>query len=436
MYHSAAMRTYHFTSFGCKVNRYDGQRSVEELERAGWIQTDRPGTADLLVVNCCVVTARSAGRCRRFIRSVARRNSEAPLLVTGCQTPEDNVAFRAIDPRVQVAEPGKGLELLRAFLESSAVEDDPGVSGLKGRTRAYVKVQDGCDLACAYCVIPSIRGPSRSRHPDDILAEVARLLASSHKELVLCGIRLGGYGVRDSGSNGVRLDKLLARILEQERCRFRIRLSSLNPAEVTAGLLEIMAADERVARHLHLPLQSGDDATLHRMRRPYSAAGLLRKIEQVRAALPEPAITTDLMVGFPGEDDAAFERSLAVLRETRAARVHVFPYSVRRGTEAEQMEQVPDGVKTERAAIARREASILKEKFDRSFLGREADVLIEGPAPPLQGLTSRYQKVEIDTVEETRTSDAGLRTNEFATVRLTSYERGVFTGRRSHETRE
>jgi threonylcarbamoyladenosine tRNA methylthiotransferase MtaB len=429
------MRTYHFTSFGCKVNRYDGQRSVEELERAGWIQAERPDAADLLVVNCCVVTSRSAGRCRRFIRSVARRNGAAPVLVTGCQTPEDSAAFRAIDPRVQVAEPGKGIDILRGFLEFSAA-DNPGVSGLKGRTRAYVKVQDGCDLSCAYCVIPSIRGPSRSRHPGDILAEVARLLAAGHKELVLCGIRLGGYGVRESGSGGVRLEELLARILERERGRFRIRLSSLNPAEVTPGLLEIMAGDARVARHLHLPLQSGDDDTLRRMRRPYSSAGLLRKMEQVRAALTEPAITTDFMVGFPGEDDAAFERSLAVLHETGAARVHVFPYSVRRGTEAERMEQVPDGVKTERAAVARREAAILKDKFDRPFLGRDAEVLIEGPEPPLYGLTSRYQRVEIEAAKETVAGGAVLQTNEFATVRLTGYERGVFTGRSHHEAQE
>ena len=254
-------RKFHFVSFGCKVNRYDGQLVVEELERAGWTPADSVEDADYVVVNCCVVTGRSAGRCRRAVRSMARKNSLAPLLVTGCQTPDDAAATASIDPRVQVAGQGEGPAIVRRFLSSPLTKQ--GVSGLKDRTRAFVKIQDGCDLTCSYCVIPSIRGPSRSRPVPEILAEVHRLLEAGYGEIVICGIRLGGVRDRDFG-----LADLLERILAEEQGRYRIRLSSLNPAEVTDRLLEVMRQDRRVARHLHLPLQSGDDGTLRRMRRP------------------------------------------------------------------------------------------------------------------------------------------------------------------------
>jgi len=418
------MKSFHFTSFGCKVNRYDGQQIVEELERASWTPAGKVEDADLVVVNCCVVTGRSAGRCRRYVKSAARRNGHAPLLVTGCLTPDDAGTLESINPRIRAAEPGKGLDLVLDFL--SARSRQQGVHGLAGRTRAYVKVQDGCDLACSYCIIPSIRGPSRSRPPEEILLEVRRLLEAGYSELVLCGIRLGGYRW-----DGVRLEDLLDRILREERGPCRIRLSSLNPAEVTERLLEVMAGDGRVARHLHLPLQSGDDATLHRMRRPYTVDGYFRKLERVRLALPDPAVSTDFMVGFPGEDEKAFQRSLRALKETGASRVHVFPYSRRDGTEAASRPQVPDREKTERAARARSAAARLKEEFDRRFLDSEALVLVEGTAPPFQGLTSRYQKTVLGTPAGNGAAKPAA--GAFVRVLLESYDRGVFTGRSKSE---
>lgn len=421
------MGRFLITTFGCKVNRYDGQLIVEEFHRAGWTATRKAEEADCLVVNCCMVTSRSSGRCRRSIRSLARRNDDAPILVTGCLTPAAREIMKEIDPRVSMSDNDHGRELVKAFLAASplsqgTIEADAlpgGVSGLEGRTRAFLKVQDGCDLGCSYCVIPSIRGSSRSRPTEEILREAGRLLDAGHREIVLCGIRLGGF--RDGEG---RLDSLLAALLEAESGSFRIRLSSLNPAEVTPGLLDVMAGDRRVARHLHLPLQSGDDATLRRMRRPYTVASFLKTVERIRSCLREPAISTDFIVGFPGEDDGAFRRSLAVLRETAPSRVHVFPFSSRDGTAAAELPgRVADSDKTERAAEARRVAVRLKARYDTAFLEKEALILVETKGRSAAGLTSRYQKAVLAGPDKPSPGT-------FARVVLERYDDGAFTARR------
>ncbi len=412
------MKAFHFMSFGCKVNRYDGQRIVEELQNAGWTHADRVEGADLVVVNCCVVTGRSAGRCRRYVRSAARRAGGARLFVTGCHTPEDRDRMAALSDRVNIVEPGHGVAAIREYLSSESSAH--GVRGLIDRTRAYVKIQDGCDLHCAYCIIPSIRGNSRSRPRGEILSEVSTLLEAGYSELVLCGIRLGGF--RDGT---VRLEHLVQLILDRSPGRFRLRLSSLNPSEVTPGLLRVMSGDDRVAPHLHLPLQSGDDGTLKRMKRPYIVESFLHKLDEVRAALPDPAISTDFMVGFPGEDLRSFERSLRTLEATGAARVHVFPYSVRQGTVAADLPQVADKEKTARAAEARRMAALLKERYDLQFIGAGATIIVES-RKPLRGLTSRYQRVEIDL---SRAGGSRPAAGTFVPVTLDSYEGGTFSGR-------
>ena len=422
------MGSYSITNFGCKVNRYDGQLLVEEFHRSGWSRAGSVEEADCLIVNCCMVTARSVGRCRRSVRSLARRNGKAAILVTGCLTPADREIMQSIDPRIETAGEDHGRQLARDFLAASPLsygefdcEDLPGgVSGLEGRTRAFLKVQDGCDLGCTYCIIPSIGGGSTSRRTGEIIDEAARLLDAGHREIVICGIRLGGF--RDGE---LRLDSLLARLLQHESGPYRIRLSSLNPAEVTPALLDVMAADRRVARHLHLPLQSGDDDTLRRMKRPYTVSSFMKTLERIRDRLREPAISTDFIVGFPGEDDEAFERSLAVLHESAPSRVHVFPFSSRDGTVAAGLPGwVADSVKTERAAEARRAAAGLKERYDRTFLGREARVLIETGGEAPAGLTSRYQKAVLHGPD-------CAAPGSFARVVLEHYDNDSFTARRT-----
>ena len=423
------MSTFYLKSFGCKVNQYDGQGLRERLLALGHEETSHPEEADLLVLNFCVVTGRSASRCHRALSSTARRRPGARVVAAGCLTPEDRDRVRSACPEAVILSEGapEGLDI--PPVRSGAPGDEgcwETVNGLEGHTRAFLKVQDGCNIRCTYCVIPSIRGDERSRPPDDVIDEARRLLDQGYRELVLCGIRLGGYRF-----SGLRLDGLLRELLAAlEGDEFRIRLSSLNPAEVTPNLIEAMKGDRRVARHLHLPLQSGDKGVLKAMGRPYSPELYLRKAAALREALESPALSTDLIVGFPGEDEPAFERSLKTLEAARIARVHVFPYSPRAGTPAASLPPVPDGVKTERARRARDRAAVLKTEFDRDFLGRKARVLVERGGwdrDVPEGLTGRYQKV--------RFPDAAgrIEPDRFVSCRLDSYDEGVFTGVPLHE---
>lgn len=432
------MERFYLKSFGCKVSQYDGQGLRERFLDAGLTETKVPEEADLLAVNFCVVTGRSASRCFRFMKGLARRQLSARLVVSGCLSPGDRDKVKAACPDAlvidRINEPG---EIEALLPQGTPAEPWQQVQGLEGHTRAFVKVQDGCNLKCTYCIIPSIRGREKSRPASEVVDEVARLIDKGYRELVLCGIRLGGYRFES-----MRLDGLVDAILNRVPGSYRIRLSSLNPAEVTPGLLEVMASDPRVAQHLHLPLQSGDPAVLKQMKRPYSPERFLQKVEELRKHLSHPAVSTDLLVGFPGEDEAAFLQSLDVLDRAGVSRVHVFPYSIREGTPAAGMKQVPDFEKTRRARIAQERAAQLKERFDRSCLGTIDEVLIESVGQKENGLpvglTSRYQKTAITGLEPVDTVEtpsglspgapSGFPAGTFVKVRLEDYDNGVFKG--------
>ncbi|MFH1998058.1 MAG: MiaB/RimO family radical SAM methylthiotransferase [Planctomycetota bacterium] len=423
------MGRFYLKSFGCKVAQYDGQGLREQFIRAGWVEIPVPEGADLLAVNFCVVTGRSASRCLRILKSLVRRQPSARVVVSGCLGAEEKAKVCAACPEAIVLDSENARNRLDELLpHDPAGETWPGgVQGLEGRARAFIKVQDGCNLKCTYCIIPSIRGRERSRPVDDIINEARRLIDAGFRELVICGIRLGGYR-----HENLRLHGLIEEVLRRIPGVFRLRLSSLNPAEVTPALLEIMAHDPRVAKHLHLPLQSGDREILKRMKRPYSPARFLSKVDEIRGTLSNPALSTDLMVGFPGENDAAFQASLDLIEKAGVSRVHVFPYSLRRNTVAAGLEQVPDGVKTERVRLAQEMAGRLKESYDRACLGSVAKVLIEemegrGNGLP-EGLTSRYQKAVVPGLDPAR--GAGI----FVRVKLKDYKAGLFTGSVCSET--
>jgi threonylcarbamoyladenosine tRNA methylthiotransferase MtaB len=416
------MDRFYLKSFGCKVNQYDGQNLRERLVRAGYEESPSPEEADLLVVNFCVVTGRSASRCIRTLKNIARRRPQARLLVSGCLGPDERARIRDAFPSAALLARGAPPEGLEDLPITDAGEHWGEVHGLKSHTRAFVKVQDGCNLKCSYCILPSIRGDEKSRPIAAVLEETGRLLEAGYREIVLCGIRLGGY----RSEEGMRLDGLVKTLLREHTGTFRLRLSSLNPAELSESLMEIAAGDPRVARHFHLPLQSGDAGVLKRMRRPYGIPRFMEKVEALREALDEPAISTDLMVGFPGEDEAAFENSMKTLEAIRAARVHVFPFSPRAGTEAAGLPPLPDRVKTDRMRRAQRVAAGLKEAFDRAALGQERTVLLESLNDPATGfpvgLTSRYQKTAVQGLP------VGAVAGTFVPVRLDAYEDGVFLG--------
>ncbi len=398
----ATLKTW---TLGCKVNQYETEFVREALLGIGYRDAAAGEPADLCVVNTCTVTAEGDAKSRQVIRRLARENPAARIVVMGCYATRapDEVA---VLPGVTDVITDK--RELPDWLARFGVADVPtGISQFQGRSRAYVKVQDGCLLRCSYCIIPHVRPPLTSRPLPLILDEVRRLRDHGYREIVLTGIHLGHYGVegnwRKPKSEWTRLWHLVRQIACIEG-DFRVRLSSLEATEVTRELVQVMADyPEKICPHLHLCLQSGSDAVLRRMRRRWSARMFLDRCEMVRRSLDQPAFTTDVIVGFPGETDEDFEQTCRLVREAGFSKIHIFPFSPRRGTPAAQMpDRVPDHVRGERG---RRLAVIeheLREQYFRSLIGRNLRVLLEAPSDATAGhavgTSCRYAPVELPSV--------------------------------------
>lgn len=392
------MERFAILDHGCKVNRYDGELVRAAIRRFGLVEATPSESPDLYVLNACAVTDRAVRRGRQALRRMRRENPGCRLVVTGCMTPTDRAAYVAVEDGLVVV-PGKDQDALhdalRGLLSGAVVAASPALDAASydDRTRAFLKVQDGCDAKCSFCVIPSIRGGARSRSRDAILAEAAALIARGFRELVVCGIHLGHYG-RDTGDTLEALVPALAALPGE----FRLRLSSLEVGEVDEALVRAARVSRRVVPHFHIPLQSGDDGVLRAMRRPYTTRRFLDRIALLRGLAPDVALTTDVIVGFPGEDDAAFERTLACVDEAGFAKVHVFPYSPRAGTEAATFPtRVP--LPTLRARVARllRLDAERSRAFDERLIGSTCEVLIQrATALGSIGLSERYRRVRVD----------------------------------------
>jgi threonylcarbamoyladenosine tRNA methylthiotransferase MtaB len=386
------MKVY-LTALGCKLNQSEAESWARGLAAAGLDIVDDPANADLSIVNTCTVTHIAARKSRQRVRQCARANPQAQVVVTGCFA-ELSAAEAARLPQVGLVLGTAGKEQLIETIcdrfglalapQTVATQRPPGA-----HTRAFIKIQDGCDNACTYCVVRVARGPQRSRHSEAILDEILARQAEGYQEVVLTGVHIGAYG-RDRGET---LARLVDRILK--RTQFpRLRLSSIEPWDLPPELLRLWE-DPRLCRHLHLPLQSGCDATLKRMNRRYTTAQFSDLLAAARRAIPDMAVTTDLIVGFPGEDEAEFEASAEFVERMAFSRLHVFPYSARQGTAAASMaRQVRAAVKKERAAhmagIGRRCAAA----YRRHFLGRTMDVLWEAQrSGQWSGLTDNYIRV-------------------------------------------
>jgi threonylcarbamoyladenosine tRNA methylthiotransferase MtaB len=386
------MKVY-LTALGCKLNQSEAESWARGLAAAGLDIVDDPANADLSIVNTCTVTHIAARKSRQRVRQCARANPQAQVVVTGCFA-ELSAAEAARLPQVGLVLGTAGKEQLIETIcdrfglalapQTVATQRPPGA-----HTRAFIKIQDGCDNACTYCVVRVARGPQRSRPSEAILDEILARQAEGYQEIVLTGVHIGAYG-RDSG-------KTLAALVRQilERTQFpRLRLSSIEPWDLPPELLRLWE-DPRLCRHLHLPLQSGCDATLKRMNRRYTTAQFSDLLAAARRAIPDLAVTTDLIVGFPGEDEAEFEASAEFVERMAFSRLHVFPYSARQGTAAASMaRQVRATVNKERAAhmagIGRRCAVA----YRRHFLGRTMDVLWEAQrSGQWSGLTDNYIRV-------------------------------------------
>ena len=396
------------TNLGCKVNQSEMEAAARLLRERGVRLVNADARADLYLVNTCTVTATADQKSRQAVRRVRRANPDAEIIVTGCSVQVDPDEYRAIDPTAHLMDnlsKDRLLDELDGLLRLPALGDHdadgaaplPTLSGVEiegvtddrtsiERTRAFVKVQDGCSFFCTYCIIPTARGPERSLAPDVVLADVRRALDAGHREIVLTGINIGTYdgGWSERGPRGshtrsaLTLAGLVRRILDETDAE-RIRLSSIEPQHVDDDLLQIwLDSGGRCLPHFHLPLQSGDDGVLRRMGRRYDTAFYARLVARIREAIPRVAIHGDVIVGFPTEDDAAWRRSLAFIENIRFAGIHVFRYSARPGTPAIRMAgRVDDATRKRRSAELLEVAAHARARFAAAHVGHQVRVLFE-----------------------------------------------------------
>ncbi|HEX3556140.1 MAG TPA: tRNA (N(6)-L-threonylcarbamoyladenosine(37)-C(2))-methylthiotransferase MtaB [Thermoanaerobaculia bacterium] len=385
----------HFTNLGCKLNQAEVERLARDFAAAGHEVVGSLAEADLHVVNSCTVTGTAARGSRQ---AAGRGRGRVRTVLTGCwatERPEEAARLAGVDLVVPNAEKDHLLARVhQAFPEvgcavRTAAEPVPCSPPLSGHTRALVKVEDGCNMRCAFCIIPFTRGAQRSRPLAEVVAEVDARVREGYREVVVTGVQISAWR---RGAD--RLADLVQAILTRTAVP-RLRLTSIAPWDLDDRLLGLWS-DRRLCRHLHLSLQSGATATLRRMRRPYTAESYLDLLASVRAAVPGVAITTDVIAGFPGETEAEFAESLATVEAAGFAKVHVFPFSTREGTEAEAMPgQVPPEKKKERMDRLLAAAARAEQLFHRAHLGTRATVLWEKPRDGMgHGLTDNYLRVQ------------------------------------------
>ncbi len=373
------------TTLGCKLNQYESERIREQLMRRGYDIVPYDETADVYVVNSCTVTAKSDRDTRRLARQGKRRNPDSLVVVTGCYAEVGGDKLAQIE-EIDVILGNTEKDAIASHVPPGAdlVEDDDEpqseqlIEAFADHTRAFVKVQEGCNAHCTYCIIPQARGPSRSVPPVEVVKQVEKLVESGHPEVVLIGVHLGWYG-RDIPEESVALDDL-ARWLCEIPGLHRLRFSSIEPCEVTAGIIDLVARHPRVCRHLHLPLQSGSDPVLEAMGRPYSAPFYEALVGRVREASPLASIGADVMVGFPGETDELAEETRSLLERLPLSYLHVFSYSPRPGTPAAEMpDQVPPEAKKERSRALMGISAEKRQAFAQQNVGEELEVVVEQP---------------------------------------------------------
>ncbi|MBI3407423.1 MAG: tRNA (N(6)-L-threonylcarbamoyladenosine(37)-C(2))-methylthiotransferase MtaB [Planctomycetes bacterium] len=395
------MKTCRLVTLGCKVNQYESQYVKETLEANGYREAGEGEPADLCVVNTCTVTMEGDAKSRQTVRRLHKENPGGRILVMGCYaTRAPEIVSRLPGVTRVIADKTKLAEELRPF----GVEHLPrGIRRFDGHQRAFVKVQDGCLLNCSFCIIPKVRPTLSSREPDEIVAEVAGLVASGVEEVVLTGVHLGHYGIDLSKGKSKNDWRRLWHLLEQLDAlpgNFRIRLSSLEAAEARDDLIRVLSESRRIVPHLHLCLQSGSDRILERMKRRYRSAGFLERCRRIKDVLSRPAFTTDVIVGFPGETDEDFAATCRVAREVGFCKMHVFSYSPREGTAAADFwERVPPVLVAERRERLHELERELARAYADSLLGTELDVMVEGDDPDrpgrVLGTSCRYLPVSL-----------------------------------------
>jgi len=487
------MQTFAIVTLGCKVNQYESQQIREFLEHLGLRCAQPPAHPDLIIVNTCCVTHTASAKSRQYIRRSQRLNPDAVLLVCGCLpsaqigelhplaenihvianrdelpsqlyriiashtsisqskarrltrietqfAPNINQA-KHLSARLQPASTGPAAQFPPGprpttggfnnppHLPAVHPQHLPTLNAFKGHTRAFLKIQDGCDGRCTYCIVPRARPIVRSKPPELVVQEARALVAAGHREIVLTGVFLGAYGqlsVRRENWPDRRSDRLaeLLDVLAEIPNLARIRLSSLEPADVTERLLEAFCRHPNIMPHLHLSLQSGSDAILRRMCRQYTADEFRASVELIKARLDRPAITTDIIVGFPGETDADFERTAKMAEDVGFLKMHIFAFSPREGTAAAKMKDaVARAVVKERTRVLQQLSAELGRRYREQFVGESAEVLVEDNNGTARGRSERYFMVCIDGVQ------GKLRRNELQVVRLVANREDGMAGR-------
>ncbi len=408
-------------TLGCKVNQYESERVAGGLRRLGWGQVDFSSRANVYIINSCTVTAIANHKSRQLIRRALKNNPDALVVVTGCYADSDRDEIAQIEGIGLIVGNEKKSELPRlvaerlGFCKPNGAGEDAIIMPL--HTRPLVKIQDGCNQFCSYCIVPHVRGDLWSRPEAEIIGEVSRLVAGGAQEIVLTGIHLGLYGV----GAGNDLGELLARLIDI-RGLGRIRLSSIELNEVTPKIIELMATSGKICSHLHIPLQSGSDRVLLRMNRHYTATDFIERTGELKEKIDDLALTTDIIVGFPGETEADFADSVRLVEQVGFSKLHVFKFSPRAGTPAADFsEQVPNNIKNERSSrlidISKRQSA----GFAASYIGKNLSVLVERKQGDyLSGISDNYIRVHIDGPEKI----AG----KLVTVNIAKQEEAVLYG--------
>lgn len=403
-------------NLGCKVNAYETEAMRQMLEKAGYQIVPFTDHADVYVINTCSVTNIADRKSRQMLHRAKKENPASIVVAAGCYvqtSPEAAKADEAIDiiigndrkhELIQLIEEYDGLREKRVLTELCDI-NEPGrtyetlsLERTAEHTRAFLKVQDGCNQFCSYCVIPYARGRVRSRLSEEVAGEVKRLAANGCREVVLTGIHLSSYGT----DHGETLLDLIRRVHEVQGIR-RIRLGSLEPGIITEEFVGALAGMEKVCPHFHLSLQSGCDETLKRMNRRYDTAQYEKKCSLIRSYYEHPAITTDVIVGFPGETEEEFERTKEFLQRIQFYEMHIFPYSPRKGTRAAVMEgQIPESVKKTRSESLLKLAKDMSQVFRSYYIGKEEEVLLEekvqiGAEEYYTGYTREYVRVAVQS---------------------------------------
>ncbi len=391
------MKTFSIITLGCKVNQYESQQIRQLLEQFELTLVESPENPDLVVINTCCVTHTASAKSRQYVRKAQRLNPDAVIVVSGCLPTVQIGELNGINKNIYIIRNRKTTaSALSQIVNGQSISSNlncennlaaqpelPQLTCFKNHTRAFLKVQDGCDGFCSYCIVPKTRPIVQSKSLEMVLHEAQALVEAGHREIVITGVFLGAYGqktVRRKNWPNHQNEKL-ADLLDKMAIipnLARIRLSSLEPADVTPHLLDIFCKHPNIMPHLHLSLQSGSNAVLKKMCRQYTADEFREKVRLVKSRLDRPAITTDIIVGFPGETDADFEKTIDLAKDVGFAKMHIFSFSLRKGTAAAAMQdKLPNKVIKERSKILRDLNEELSNKFRQQFLGENATILME-----------------------------------------------------------